>query len=263
MLALSRFRTMIVALGTVTGLPVRSGSQVQPVSSTARIPRPIVTARRVFISNAGSESYGAATYDRLTRYDGGPNRLYADFYGAVRAWGRLELVDAPADADLVYAVRFENPIVDRQTADEFVYDPQIQLKITDPKTQILLWSITEHIEPALTRAGDNANFDRAVARLIERLRALTEASTEEAARVIQAPAVPAGVDRARRGHHAGQGALLGLTLAAVVQSQSVLRACTPDPCTRPPVAMRNFLWVDLAAMGLGAVIGWALPIGGP
>ena len=255
----------VVALGALAtfGLPGRSASQVQPVSSTPPIPRQIVTAHRVFISNAGSETYGAATYDRLTRYDGGPNRLYTDFYAALSDWGRLEIVDAPAQADVVYAVRFENPIVDKQDAHDFVYDPQIQLTLLDPTTQIVLWTITEHIEPAFTRAGDNANFDRAVARLVDRLRALTEGTPDIVARAIQSPAIPPGVERARRFRHAGVGALVGLTIGSLVQMNSIVRACTPEPCSRPPSAMRNFLFVDLAAMGAGTLIGWLIPTGEP
>src|SRR5690348_14766872 len=143
------------------------------------VPKQVLTAHAVFIGNGGGESYGADTYYRLTRYDGGPDRAYNSFYQAVKEWGHYDLVDSIRDADVVFVVRFANPIVDRSEAvsekdptQSSIYDPQLDLSINDPRTGLALWTITEHIEPGGDRAADNRHFDEAVARLVDDLERL-------------------------------------------------------------------------------------------
>ncbi len=68
----------------------------------APIPPQIGAARKVFISNAGGESFEMIL--QQTVFDGGPDRPYNQFYAAMKDWGRYELVPAPANADLVVGV---------------------------------------------------------------------------------------------------------------------------------------------------------------
>ena len=79
----------------------------------APVPRQVLTAKAVLVANGASESYGADSYYRLTKYDGGPNRAYNSFYSALESWGHYDLVGETADADLVLVVKFTNPIVQR------------------------------------------------------------------------------------------------------------------------------------------------------
>src|SRR5438067_5922717 len=44
------------------------------LAQRAPVPGQLLDARTVFVGNGGSESYGADSYFRLTRYDGGPDR---------------------------------------------------------------------------------------------------------------------------------------------------------------------------------------------
>jgi hypothetical protein len=101
----------LIAAAVIT--PSVARAQVTPVE--APVSSQILNARRAFVSNAGSDSYGAESYFRLTKYDGGPDRVFHQFYSALKRWGKYELVDTPIDADIVFAVRFTSPIVDKAT----------------------------------------------------------------------------------------------------------------------------------------------------
>src|SRR4051812_38888940 len=151
------------------------------VTATASAPVPSIigTAQRVFISNAGSDSYQAGGYFRREGYTGGPNRFYNQFYEAMKTWGRFTLTDSPTNAEVVYEVRFADPAVDQTSHDagNYRYDPQLDLNLLDPQTRVVLWSLTEHIAPALTVGGANKNFDSAVARIVTRVKGLVAGDT--------------------------------------------------------------------------------------
>src|SRR3954464_696324 len=99
---------LVFALSTTTA----ASAQLSPrIAERAPVPRQVLTGKTVLIANGASESYGADSYYRLTRYDGGPNRAYNSFYSAVESWGHYELVGETADADLVLVIKFTNPVV--------------------------------------------------------------------------------------------------------------------------------------------------------
>jgi hypothetical protein len=252
------------ALLTLVALSVDAQAPVP--APPAPVPAQIASARRVFISNAGSDSYGPLVFYELARYEGGPDRLYNSFYAALKEWGRLELVAAPSQADVVYVVRFRSPAVAQHDSTDFVYDPQLTLTIIDPTTQVALWSLTEHIEPAWTRAGANRNFDRAVSRFVARTKQLIE-SPLEAARAAANP--PVGADRVfvlkQRASHAGTGALIGSVVVALREMSMFEHRCQPTqpptPCS--PGSAVKFLLADVGGAAVGALIGWMLPVGHP
>src|SRR4051812_33314503 len=99
----------------VSGIVVSTAAKAQTprVGERAPVPRQVLTAKTVLIANGASESYGADSYYRLTKYDGGPNRAYNSFYSAAEKWGHYELVGETADADLVLVIKFANPVVDK------------------------------------------------------------------------------------------------------------------------------------------------------
>ena len=66
----------------------------------APVPAGIVAAKRVFISNAGVNAISRDLF-----LFGDADRLYNQFYAAMKTWGRFDLVGAPSDAELVFAVR--------------------------------------------------------------------------------------------------------------------------------------------------------------
>jgi hypothetical protein len=136
----------------------------------APVPAQILAAKKIFISNAGG--------DTDAPYTGGPDRAYNQFYAAMKKWGRYQVVDSPANADLLLEIRFMNPPagvdVTRGSSTGSTYDPQFRLLFRDPKTQALLWGITEHIQSAILQTNREKNFDAALSRLVSAVQRLAE-----------------------------------------------------------------------------------------
>jgi hypothetical protein len=258
-------------LAALVSLP--ANAQVTPIVVTAPVPGQILTARRMFISNAGSESYGSQSYFRLTRYDGGPDRFYNQFYAAMKKWNHYELTDSPADADVVCEVRFTNPIVDKQSPHDLVYDPQLNLTILDPKTRVALWSLTEHIQPARNEEGDNKNFDQAVSRIVDQARMLSassaSSSTDVRPQTITELAPVGAVETARaqdHWRHASIGSLIGGAAAGLIAWRVIQPSCSGgfDCATADGIASLNATFkkrfaIDVGGAVAGGLIGWLWP----
>lgn len=161
---------MTAAAFTITPAKAQQGKDPLP----APLPSQIVNGRKVFISNAGGDSHNL--------YNGGPDRLYNQFYAGIKNWGRYELVGSPAEADLVFEVSLANPFVGEyvgggggQTSvfsDRSATDPRFRLVILDPRTRVTLWVFTEHIKPALLQGNRDKNFEQGVNYLVNDLRNL-------------------------------------------------------------------------------------------
>jgi hypothetical protein len=119
----------------------------------APVPIQILTGKKVFISNGVS-----------TAVTDVPNLPYNEFYGYMKAWGRYELASTPADADLVFELRFVN-------------DPpgylELRLAIRDPQTHTVLWSFIDSVGGASREAARRKNFDQAMAKLVQEVKVLT------------------------------------------------------------------------------------------
>jgi hypothetical protein len=121
---------------------------------SAPIPSQIDTARKVFISNGGSDSiYGVLP----------ANLAYDEFYAAMKSWGKYELTTAPSDADLVFQIRFIS----------IPGGGPIRLEIVDPKSHVTLWPIAELVQPWARLTTGRKNFDKAMAALVNDLKELT------------------------------------------------------------------------------------------
>jgi len=151
-----------LAWAAVPGL----GAQDQKAAAPAPLPAQIFTAKKVFVSNAGGDSLG--------EYSGGPDRAYDELYGALKSWGRYELVGAPADAELVFEISYSMRILGEAVSggggtpisNKTVKDPQFQLAIRDVKTHVLLWTFTEHLQNALLQGNRDKNFEHAMAAVV-------------------------------------------------------------------------------------------------
>ncbi|HKF22076.1 MAG TPA: hypothetical protein VKE93_10930 [Candidatus Angelobacter sp.] len=108
---------------------------------TAPVPSPILRAKKVFISNLGSDLLSLELFRRL----GEPDRPYNQFYAAVKDWGRYDLVSSPADADLIIEIQVTFPVISCGRL-ETCQLRQAQLTILDPKTHFTLWSLVESVE---------------------------------------------------------------------------------------------------------------------
>jgi len=122
----------------------------------------------VFISNARVEGSSLPTFLRPDD----PDRAYHAFFAAMKTWGQYELVGAPADADLVFEIRFSSPVVACEKICS--YDPQIGLTILDVKTHFTLWTLTQSVESANRKATADKNFTRGMTNLMANLKKLTD-----------------------------------------------------------------------------------------
>ena len=149
-------------LSLLSGFIAAQTKQVPP----APIPTQISTAKRVFIANGGGDEPGIDE----PIFSGGVDHSYNQFYAGIKSAGRYELVGSPAEADLLFEIRFE---VNTSTTKVFKgdtigssLDPQFRLEIRDPKSNALLWAFTEHVQWAILQGNRNRNFDQASSRIV-------------------------------------------------------------------------------------------------
>jgi hypothetical protein len=136
-------------------------AQQQPTEPPAApVPSQILNARKVFIANA------AGDHDpRVSKYFGGPDGIYNQFYADVKAGGKLEPVSAPADADIVAEVTLGTfPLLAGYAG--------FRLSIFDPKTNVLLWTASEPVDPAFLAKTARKNIAESLQRLANDLQTL-------------------------------------------------------------------------------------------
>lgn len=154
------------------GAPAAQAAPGAPLAPPAPVPVQISAAKKVFIANAGGEE--------PSRFSGGPNRAYNDFYADLNAWGHYQLLTRPDEADVVLEIRCAQPITG--SGNDEVVHPLLRLEIRDPRTSTLLWGITEQVNviwftnlPALIPvppAVYDAAFNEAMTHLVGDLQAL-------------------------------------------------------------------------------------------
>ena len=140
------FKMGVLFVALVSGLQVPILTAQQAKMAAAPIPAQISAAKRVFVANAGGDS--PSTEDPL--FAGGPDRAYNQFYAAMKTWGKYELVNSPADADLLFDIRFmlpsmAQPVFKGDSMGAAAFDPQLRLEIRDPRSTAILWGFTEHL----------------------------------------------------------------------------------------------------------------------
>jgi hypothetical protein len=145
------------------------------------VPAPILTAKKVFVANAGGEEL----FDDPKF--GGVDRAYNQFYAAMKTWGRYELVGSPADADLLFEIRLTvgsapQEVLRGSSVGPSPYDPQFRLVIRDARTNAMLWGITEHVRWAILQGNLDKNFDQAMAKFVGDVQALAGQSTPAGAK---------------------------------------------------------------------------------
>ena len=142
-----------------------SATQQKKPAHPAPIPAQILTAKKVFIANGGGDE---SRYETVS-YSGGPDRAYNEFYAAMKAWGRYELVAAPGDADLVFEIRWTIFQLQRERVladDSPASDSQFRFVIRDAKTHETLWGLTEHAQGAVLQGNRDKNFEEALAAVV-------------------------------------------------------------------------------------------------
>ena len=138
------------------------------------IPAPMLTAKKVFITNAGAD----AALSAIDQEKGLSAQYYNQFYASMKNWAHYELVASPDNADLVLEIYASSPFVSTWNGIARL-QPQIQLSIFDGKTHFLLWRLTQSLDathPAvLGGAGkpSSVSFVGAVEGVVLQLKALT------------------------------------------------------------------------------------------
>ncbi len=140
----------------------------------APVPAQIITSTKVFISNAGADSTSLTALRNAEE----PDQPYNELYAAMKSWGRYELVAAPADADLVFEIRFTAPLTD--CGKVTTYGPQVELAILDTKTHFRLWTLTEPVQGAFRKATWEKNVNQGITSLVNDVKGLS-AQTSAAA----------------------------------------------------------------------------------
>ena len=149
-----RFAVLCVMLA-MSQLPLSMAQNKPTIAPDAPIPAQILSAKKVFIANAGADQ----AIDLLFSEE--PDRGYNEVYSAMKSWGRFDVVGSPAESDLLIEIR------------QYVFNgPQLRMKIRDPKTSALLWSFDLPIPLGTGRANSDRNFDQAIDRLVNDFRAL-------------------------------------------------------------------------------------------
>jgi hypothetical protein len=130
----------------------------------------------VFIANAPGEN--------LPSFLRGPDRIYNEFYAAMKSWGRYELVLAPAAADLIFEISFTSSITQvtgtSTTGCSSSSEAALRLVIVDPKAHVPLWWLEQNVQEALREKTQDKYFDQATANLLESLKKLVGSSTATA-----------------------------------------------------------------------------------
>lgn len=149
-------------------------AQHSDVVPAGPIPPQIAAAKKVFIANAGGDE---RWYDEQI-FDGGPARAYDEFYARVKAAGRYEIVNTPAEADLLFEIGLSTPMASGvgargDTWGDKPFDPQFRLVIRDPKTNALLWAFTEHVQWAIQLGNRDKNFEKTLVRIMRDLQGLS------------------------------------------------------------------------------------------
>ena len=151
---------LIVAAMALLTIPIAVAKETADPPA-APIPTQILTGKKVFISNGES----TATIPDV------PDLQYNAFYAAMKSWGKYELVSSPADADLVFEIRFVTFI---EGPGKVIY--QLHLLVLDPKTHVVLWAFTEHVRGAISWGGLRNNFDETINKLADDVKQLTTPS---------------------------------------------------------------------------------------
>ncbi|MDR3736757.1 MAG: hypothetical protein P4L10_14635 [Acidobacteriaceae bacterium] len=118
-------------------------------AQSAPIPAQLITAKTVFLSNAGTGSNADNKYSTLG---------YNDFYSQLTAWNHYQLVLLPANSDLIMELT-SNPGL-------------LTLSIRDPKSSTILWTLSEQVKFWHSEKGIEKNMGAAAAKLVDDLKTL-------------------------------------------------------------------------------------------
>jgi hypothetical protein len=165
---LTRPALLFVLCFALSGTLVCAASAQAQEFASAPVPAQLVTAGKIFISNAGGDI--DPNTRRLGEFTGLPIRPYNEFYAAMKSWGRYQLVSTPADADLIFELSFSVSLGSGAA------DAKFHLVILDPKTHVTLWAFTEYIENAILGSNREKHFEQGMESIVADAKSLASLS---------------------------------------------------------------------------------------
>lgn len=165
-----------LALGVfIPSLPAQTAPAATP---RAPVPAPIHSAHKLFVANAGMDAFSLQAFEELGLSG---TDAYDSLHAEAGKMAGYQLMDSPADADLVLQVRFTAPLTNvgehqfwgfQRILANTTWQFQTQVDIFDAKTHFLLWSITEPVRPANLKGTWRKNIADANAALAGDVKAL-------------------------------------------------------------------------------------------
>ncbi len=169
-----RFGSRLALAALFLGSSLASAQAPSPAPAAAPpapVPPAILTAKKLFLANDGADA-GLFPHP----FSGSTSRGYDEFYAALRAMGRYELVSSPSQADLVLEFRLLAPLGptngDKSNGAPDPL-PAVRVRIYDAQSHFVLWAFSEEVEGALTQQPHDRKFDEAIARLAKDFQNLT------------------------------------------------------------------------------------------
>jgi hypothetical protein len=162
------YRVALIAASLSSGILI---SQLPAQPGSAPVPPAIVSAKKIFLSNAGGDS-GLFP----SPFSGDPNRAYNQFYAALEASGHYELVSDPSNADLVLELQLtapNGPSKGSKVNGASDPVPMMRLVVYDRATHYVLWAFTQSIEIAFLQKTHDRNFDNALTAILMEFEALS------------------------------------------------------------------------------------------
>ncbi len=148
-----RMRMKLVIMVVTLALVSHAYAQT-PAVPVAPLPAQLATAHKVFIGNAGDEENA----DCL--------RFYNTFYAGVQAMSQYQLVGTPEEADLVLELHYEFSLGGGVNGGQNT-PRQFRVIFIDPKTHVLLWSLTERTNYAVFQKNRDKNLDETIGVLLK------------------------------------------------------------------------------------------------
>jgi hypothetical protein len=151
----------------VAGLTSVPNARAEPVSSSpaSLVPMQVLSARKVFLSNAGLDGNSIVAFNRFAKTKAG--MPYADFAAAMKSRGQYDCVATPADSDVVFEFRVESYFYSLNGLAS--YSTFLSVVILDTKTHFVLWTVRSPLD--ITIKFDQ-NAGAAVTNLLDSIKAL-------------------------------------------------------------------------------------------
>ena len=150
-----------------TSNPTKAANRPQGVN--APVPPLLTAGRKVFLSNGGADA-GLFPHP----FTGTQDRAYAYFYKALAGSKRFEMVQSPAEADLVLEIQLtppNGPLGDNKVKGTSDPLPTFKLTVYDRPTHYVLWTVTQTVDQAERQGTHDKNFDAALDSLLNELAA--------------------------------------------------------------------------------------------